>query len=121
MGLRFPLHPFIKDLLNGYQLTLTNQLPNSWLSINGFVAVCELLNVAPSLRLWRNLFTLMLGPADLHGPRWYRFQCRAGYKVVHDSPSNQKGFRRTFYHIYTSGEWGIPIFHPEEGPKFRLN
>lgn len=68
MGLRFPLHPFIKELLNGYQLTLTNLLPNSWLTINGFIAVCELLGVAPSLRLWRNTFTLMLGPADRHGP-----------------------------------------------------
>lgn len=30
MGLRFPLHPFIRDLLNGYHLTLTNLLPNRW-------------------------------------------------------------------------------------------
>lgn len=121
MGLRFPLHPFIKDLLNGYQLTLTNLLPNSWLTINGFVAVCDLLGVAPSLRLWRNVFTLMLGPAERHGPGWFRFQCRPGYKVVRDPPSNQKGFRRTFYHVYTSGDWGIPILPPEEGPRFRLN
>lgn len=121
MGFRFPLHPFIKDILNGYQLTLTNLLPNSWLTINGFIAMCEFLDVAPSLRLWRNTFTLMLGPSNLHGSGWFRFQCRAGYKVVRDPPSNKKGFRCMFYHVYTSGEWGIPILPPEEGPRFRLN
>ena len=109
MGLRFPLHSLIKDLLNTYQLTLTN----SWLTINGFISVCELLGITPSVRLWRNLFTLMLGPVDLHGPGWFRFQCRLGYKVVRDAPSNQKGFRQTFYHIYTRGEWRILIPPPE--------
>lgn len=121
MGLRFPLHPFIKDLLNGYQLTLTNMLPNSWLSINGFDTMCGLLDVTSNLRLWRNLFTLMLGPADRHGQGWYCFQCRAGYKVVYDTSSNEKGFRPTFYHIYTSGDSGIPILPPEDGPRYRLN
>ncbi|KMS98429.1 hypothetical protein BVRB_4g092680 [Beta vulgaris subsp. vulgaris] len=63
----------------------------------------------------------MFGPADLHGPGWFRFQCQAGFKVVCVALSNQKGVRRTFYHIYTSGEWGIPILPPEDGPRFRLN
>lgn len=54
MGLRFP-HLFVEDILNGYQLTLTNLLPNSWLTINGFIAVCELLGAAPSSRLLRNM------------------------------------------------------------------
>lgn len=73
MGLRFPLHPFIKDLLNPYQLILTNLLPNSWLTINGFISFCKLLGVSPSMRMWRNLFTLMLGLADVHGPGWFCF------------------------------------------------
>lgn len=121
MGLRFPLHTFIRDLLNAYQLTLTNLLPNSWLTINGFMAICESLRVTPSLCLWRNMFTLMLGPADLHGPGWFQFQRKVGYKVVRDPPSNQKGFRNNFFHLYTIDDWGIPILPMEEGPHFRLN
>lgn len=26
-----------------------------------------------------------------------------------------------FYHVYTSGEWGILILPPEDGPRFQLN
>lgn len=49
MGLQFPLHAFIKHLLNAYQLALANLLPNSWLI--GFVAISESLGVTSSLRL----------------------------------------------------------------------
>lgn len=41
--------------------------------------------------------------------------------MVRDATSNKKGFRRTFYHIYTSSQWRIPILPPEDGPQFRLN
>lgn len=48
MGLWFPLHPFIKDLLNDYQQTLTQLFPNSWLSINEFIFISHYLGISSS-------------------------------------------------------------------------
>ena len=42
-GLGFPIHPFLRGLLEFYGLQLHNLTPASILHIAGFVALCELL------------------------------------------------------------------------------
>ena len=59
-GLGFPIHPFLRGLLEFYGLQLHNLTPASILHIAGFVALCELfLGVEAHFALWKRLFCLV--------------------------------------------------------------
>ena len=59
-GLGFPIHPFLRGLLEFYGLQLHNLTPASVLHIAGFVALCELfLGVEAHFALWKRLFCLV--------------------------------------------------------------
>ena len=56
-GLGFPIHPFLRGLLEFYGLQLHNLTPASILHIAGFVALCKLfLGVEAHFALWKRLF-----------------------------------------------------------------
>ena len=66
-GLGFPIHPFLRGLLEFYGLQLHHLTPASILHIAGFVALCELfLGIEPHFALWKRLFCLV--PALTRGP-----------------------------------------------------
>jgi hypothetical protein len=59
-GVGFPIHPFLRGLLEYYGLQLHNLTPASILHIAGFVALCELfLGCEAHFDLWRKLFCLV--------------------------------------------------------------
>ena len=59
-GLGFPIHPFLRGLLEFYGLQLHNLTPASILHIAGFVALCELfLGCEAHFSLWKKLFCLV--------------------------------------------------------------
>ena len=59
-GARFPIHPFLRGLLEFYGLQLHHLTPASVLHIAGFVALCELfLGVEAHFGLWKELFCLV--------------------------------------------------------------
>ena len=59
-GLGFPIHPFLRGLLEFYGLQLHNLMPASVLHIAGFVALCELfLGYEAHFALWKRLFCLV--------------------------------------------------------------
>ena len=59
-GLGFPIHPFLRGLLEFYGLQLHNLTPASVLHIAGFVALCELfLGIEAHFGLWKRLFCLV--------------------------------------------------------------
>ena len=59
-GIRFPIHPFLRGLLEFYGLQLHNFTPASILHIAGYVALCELfLGYETHFRLWKKLFCLV--------------------------------------------------------------
>ena len=59
-GLGFPIHPFLRGLLEFYSLQLHNLTPASVLHIAGFVALCELfLGIKAHFTLWKRLFCLV--------------------------------------------------------------
>lgn len=76
LGLRFPLHPFIVQLSNAYDLAICNLYPNSWAVITSFLAICDILDAEPTLTLWKNLFRLSECRAEPHGRGWWLFQVR---------------------------------------------
>src|SRR4051812_32960009 len=59
-GLGFPIHPFLRGLLEFYGLQLHDLTPGSVLHIAGFVALCELfLGIEAHFTLWKRLFCLV--------------------------------------------------------------
>ena len=59
-GLGFPIHPFLRGLLEFYGLQLHHLKSASILHIAGFVALCELfLGIEPHFALWKRLFCLV--------------------------------------------------------------
>ena len=56
-GLGFPIHPFLRGLLEFYGLQLHNFTPASILHIAGYVTLCELfLGCEAHFELWKRLF-----------------------------------------------------------------
>ena len=59
-GLGFPIHPFLRGLLEFYGLQLHNLTPASILHITSYVALCELfLGCEAHFELWKRLFCLV--------------------------------------------------------------
>ena len=59
-GLGFPIHPFLRGLLEFYGLQLHNLTPASILHIAGYVALCELFpGCEAHFELWKRLFCLV--------------------------------------------------------------
>ena len=59
-GVRFPIHPFLRGLLEYYGLQLHNFTPASILHIAGYVAICKLfLGCEAHFELWKKLFCLV--------------------------------------------------------------
>ena len=59
-GVGFPIHPFLRGLLEFYGLQLHNFTPASVLHIAGYVALCELfLGCEAHFGLWKKLFCLV--------------------------------------------------------------
>jgi len=58
-GLGFPVHPFLRDLLVFWSISLCNLHPNTILHISIFIHFCEaFLGILPHFNLFRHLFWL---------------------------------------------------------------
>ena len=65
-GVRFPIHPFPRGLLEHYGIQLHNLTPGSILHISGFFALCKLfLGCEAHFELWKMFFCLV--PRSLGG------------------------------------------------------
>ena len=119
-GLRFPLHPFIEELLIEYNLSITQLVPNSWLTINAYIATCSLLGAPCTVTAFRNTHRLQEVPGNVDSHGWYAFHDREFYLTINTKPTSQKGFRHTFLFIFHAGGWRIPRDHSGV-PRIGLN
>jgi len=56
-GLGFPVHPFLRDLLEIWAISLCNLHPNTILHVSVFIHFCEAyLGILPHFNLFRHLF-----------------------------------------------------------------
>ena len=70
-GLGFPIHPFLRGLLEFYGLQLHNLTTASILHIAGYVALCELfLGCEAHFELWKRLFCLVPRTQRGHFIKW---------------------------------------------------
>lgn len=61
-GLRFPLSHFVLKVLHLYGILLCALTPNSIRHIIGFLVLCFLTNIQPTLSLFQAFFTVQIHP-----------------------------------------------------------
>ena len=95
-GLRFPLHPAVERILDGYQLGIWQLVPNSWINILGYVAACEMLQVEASFEAFAHMHYLSRAPAR-GGEGWYTLTTCKGYMMAVGKENKWKDWRTKFY------------------------
>ncbi|GFY96575.1 hypothetical protein Acr_11g0008810 [Actinidia rufa] len=102
-GLRFPIHPTIREILVHYKICPAQLSPNAWRSV-----IC-------SLVIWRHFkrhmtcdeFRCLYSLSPLLDSGWYFFKARPEKNLFRGSPSNVKGWKTRFF--FASGdEWEFP-------------
>jgi putative gypsy type transposon len=118
-GLRFPLHPFAVELLNAYNITVSELYPNGWGCIVAFLIICSAVGVEPTLTAFRYIFRIRRCTSK-QGPGWVSFQHRTGFLIVHKLKDSMKKFRNDFVFLYRAEPWPFKTSHDEQ-PNLQLN
>jgi len=63
-GVRFPLHPVIREILNKYELAPAQIVPTSWHNVCFFIATCELRDLTYSARAFSLVHTVQRAPKE---------------------------------------------------------
>ncbi|CAH9119786.1 unnamed protein product [Cuscuta europaea] len=98
MGLRFPLHPFLREYLRFVGLIPCQLTPNSHSYIAGFLHLCRTRDVTPSLDLFFQSFNLCRGGhASAEG--FANLQQVAKFKLFTEAPSSNKGWKDRWCYV----------------------
>ena len=76
---RFPLHPFVVQLLNIYLISPFQITPNSWRFVIGFLSLCFLRNVQPIVNMFRACYPFKSLSKD---ESWWYFTLRKDHRIV---------------------------------------
>ena len=86
VGLRFPFHDFIEQVLRHYNIGHNQFVPNVLHNILTFIAVCELCDLALSLSAFIHIHYVYKVPKTVYGD-WFRVCNRTGLNTAWDKPS----------------------------------
>ena len=78
-GLRFPLHPVIREILNKYKLAPAQIVPMSWHNICSFIATYELHGLTCLARAFGLVHTVQRAPKETRDLGWYYFNNKPGF------------------------------------------
>ncbi|CAH9119764.1 unnamed protein product [Cuscuta europaea] len=92
MGLRFPLHPFLREYLRYVGLVPCQLTPNSHSYVVGFLNLCRSRGVTPSLDLFFQSFNLCRG-GHANAEGFANLQQIARWKLFTEAPSSNKGWK----------------------------
>ncbi|KAJ8420465.1 hypothetical protein Cgig2_031988 [Carnegiea gigantea] len=95
-GIRFPLHPVTKEILNKYELAPTYIVPISWHNICSFIATCELRGLTYSARAFGLVHTVQKAPKETGGLGWYYFNNGSGFITAIEKKSKLKYWQYNF-------------------------
>ncbi|CAH9111915.1 unnamed protein product, partial [Cuscuta epithymum] len=109
-GLRFPLHPFIKEYLEMVELPPALLTPNSFSLIIGFLIRCKELEISPTTALFMNLFRIGRG-SHQNCAGYATLQQISGRRSFTDLPTSIHGWKAKFVFV-TLGQGG---FFPSNG------
>lgn len=100
-GLRFLVHPLVEEVLDGFDLGLAQLTPNSWSSVLGYVAKCEMKGLKPSF----NAFLRLVRPHKAKGAKeLFELANRGEYHITFDKPSKHHFWRLRWVAIWTDDE-----------------
>ena len=92
LGLRFPLHPFVKEVLDFLDITVIELYPNAWECIVAFILISRIMGMKPNLTSFRHIFRARLCNSKGHGVGWVNFSHRRTFKIVDGLPDSQKHY-----------------------------
>ncbi|GFY80953.1 hypothetical protein Acr_01g0007620 [Actinidia rufa] len=92
-GLRFPIHPTIRDILIHYQICPAQLSPNAWRSVICSLVIWRIFKRHLSCGEFRCLYSL----SPLPDSGWYYFKARPEKNLLRGSPSNVKGWKTRFF------------------------
>lgn len=106
--MRFPLPELLLGLLRHYHLGLSQLNPNSIRMIIGFLFMCNLHSIEPSVNLFRRFFALCLNRKE---PGWYGFAKRpAAASLITRTPSSNHGWKPRYFFIRSSQTDDLPAW-----------
>ena len=99
MGLRFPINPFVWDILEKYNIGLWQLTPNSWANIFGYLATCNIKGFKPDFCVFANMHSITKHAASCDG--WFVLSTLPGYSVVVNKSSKWNNWKQRFYVMKT--------------------
>ncbi|CAH9072666.1 unnamed protein product [Cuscuta europaea] len=98
MGLRFPLHPFLREYHRFVGLVPCQLTPNSHSYVAGFLSLCRDRGVTPSLDLFFQSFNLCRG-GHANAEGFANLQQIARWKLFTEAPSSNKGWKERWCYV----------------------
>ncbi|RWW68358.1 hypothetical protein BHE74_00024117 [Ensete ventricosum] len=102
VGLSFLLHPVIEACLEGWQISPSHMVPNSWHYSVAFLWECFGSGVTTTPDLFMACFRLSRGRAG------YYITARARFKVG-GAPSSNKGWKSQFFFVSYRRDWSFRL------------
>ncbi|XP_019178796.1 PREDICTED: uncharacterized protein LOC109173927 [Ipomoea nil] len=101
VGLRFPLHRFVIDFMNHYEIAPGQLVPNGHRVIAGFLAICKDKGIEPMLDLFQALF--IVGRASQEGKGFVMVSSRPHFKLFEDRPTYNKDWKPKYVFVTLVG------------------
>lgn len=96
-GLRLPLPSFVFDLFNFFNISLASVVPNSFRFVIGFLSLCLLAEVVPTISLFRSFYTLKRHPT---AKDWWYVSPQFGKKgLLKGAPSSVHNWKDRFFFV----------------------
>jgi hypothetical protein len=109
-GVQFPLHDLYVDYLLHHGIAPSQLTPNAWRYLVGFVKLCNVVGVPPTVAVFQHYFSFKMCPNN-SGERWYYIvpsPSRRLFKPDANLPSNDGWKKRFFFLKSTSAPWRCP-------------
>ena len=104
MGLRIPFNSFFRSLFSVYELMPCQFTPNAYRCIIGFLEVCRLMDIVPTIDLFHLIFALVC-PSGSGGWYYFRYRMSSHSKVVKGRSSSVHGWKDKFFFISIPADW----------------
>ena len=115
-GLRFPIHPFIRDLFLRLKLAPTQLVPNLWRTVVCCIMIWMSTNEGDILRVEKFLHFYRLGWSKLPG-YWEFKPWDKKSRLVFDSPSSLHEWKTNYFFMPGDGWEATPSENLENAPK----
>ena len=111
-GLRFPVHPFVINVLNGFNISLSQLTPLSIRRTMSYLWVCLFLGFTPDMDVFRTMFKLTpTAQAKSQGPGWWNIQDAPGFLSSFPFKSSDKDWRGQWIWVKVPSRSDHPNFY----------